>query len=77
MMPMAVPQKLATPFVPIRREKAAMLRPLGPPCELFGQTVPKFNMRLWNMSGAAQDINHATVRLFVCSSCGHMAFFRT
>jgi serine/threonine protein kinase len=45
--------------------------------ELFGQTVPKFNMRLWNMSGGAQDINHATVRLFVCSSCGHMAFFRT
>lgn len=45
--------------------------------ELFRQNIPAFNMRLWNLSGGANDINVATVRLFVCNSCGHMAFFRT
>ena len=45
--------------------------------EVFGQNGPAVNMRLWNLSGGAQDINHQTVRLFVCSSCGHIAFFKS
>lgn len=44
--------------------------------ELFQQKNPAFHMRLWNLSGGANDINLETVRLFVCHSCGHLAFFR-
>jgi serine/threonine protein kinase len=45
--------------------------------ELFRQSNPAFNLRLWNLSGGANDINSETVRLFVCSSCGHIEFFKT
>lgn len=45
--------------------------------ELFRQSNPAFHLRLWNLSGGANDINTETVRLFVCSSCGHIEFFRT
>jgi serine/threonine protein kinase len=45
--------------------------------ELFRRDNPTFNMRFWNLSGSSGDISLATVRLFVCSICGHMAFFRT
>jgi hypothetical protein len=45
--------------------------------ELFRQSNPAFNLKLWNLSGGANDINSDIVRLFVCSSCGHIEFFRT
>jgi serine/threonine protein kinase len=44
--------------------------------ENFRQKDSSFHMRFWNLSGGANDINLATVQLFVCSTCGHMAFFK-
>jgi hypothetical protein len=41
--------------------------------ELFGQNDAAFRMRFWK---GGSDISLATVRVFICSSCGHMALFR-
>jgi serine/threonine protein kinase len=44
--------------------------------EDFRQKDSAFHMRFWNLSGGSNDINLATVRLFVCNSCGHVELFK-
>jgi len=45
--------------------------------ELFRQANSAFRMRFWNLSGGANDINLATVRVYACDRCGHMQFFKS
>ncbi len=44
--------------------------------EHFRQPDQSFRMRFWNLSGGANNINAATVRVYICDRCGHMELFK-